>query len=1204
MKLSRLEIYGFKSFAKKLDLRLTGGITAIVGPNGCGKTNIVDAIRWVLGEQRPTQIRLERMEDVLFKGSATRRQLGMSEVSLTIENDDGLLPLNMPEITITRRLFRSGESEYMINRKPCRLADINDLLMDTGMGTDSYSLFELSMINAILSDKTDDRRHIFEEAAGITKYKARRRSALNKLAGIESDLERVGDIIGELGRRVESLKRQASKAKRYRRLKEEIRSRTIALAAFEMERHREKIDALTGELETLRASIESTKGKISRNAAETERLSAEIVDVEKELEETGAGFSASLAEITEREKELARLESRLESLDEITERAREALRRNSAALEELAESHGGCAGKIEEVSARLAEIEREYRRISASFAEIREEAAEKTASYARMEEEYRRIERELAGHKAALAGVRLRREGNEKRLREVTARMEELGKSAAGLDRALEEVREEKLSRLYEEKGLSSKLSGLKESLDRCSAELSAVDSRFRDTVKRRAEIRAEHDFLAEVMKSCEGYSDGVKAAVRSDAVKGRVLGILGDVVSADERYVPAVEAALRESLQTVLVESADDALAGARFLSGGGHGRAAFLPVDGTRAGAVPKPVPEAPGVIGPAFEFVRTEDRFAPVVKRLLSDVVIVDTMETAVALHKSEGEERNATRYVTLSGELVGRWGDIHAGGAADSQAGVIGRMEKLKRLAAALEETGKEAEKLQEKRDELSQNADVLRGMISELESMLDRTRRELYELSSREAETKAKRESALDTIENLRKEAEALEAAFAGFESEMAEIEKEIGVSEEDFGRLGERLRAAKAELGELKTEMEKRRTALNACEVERAALLEKKAALARELETIGERRESLARSCNRINREIEDAEREILDTGNRKKELLERLETLERNHETLKRKKDEIERRHADLRAERSEKERALQRLRRELDEKSRAESSLVLRRDETVMLMNNIEQRLREEYFIGPDDSLEVPDEREFDPGNEKLLLEDLRRKIHQLGDVNLAAEADYEEEKERLDFLRRERDDLVEAGETLKETIVKINSIARARFTETFSRIRENFQKMFNEFFEGGVCDLELEETEDPLEAGIKITARPPGKNVRSINLLSSGERALTAISLLFAIYLVKPSPFCILDEVDAPLDDANIDRYLKVIRRFSESTQFIMVTHNKKTMAEADNLYGITMEEPGLSTLVSVRLSETEPAADGGTPAGKEKEEIVGA
>ncbi|MHB9030655.1 MAG: AAA family ATPase, partial [Candidatus Latescibacterota bacterium] len=386
-------------------------------------------------------------------------------------------------------------------------------------------------------------------------------------------------------------------------------------------------------------------------------------------------------------------------------------------------------------------------------------------------------------------------------------------------------------------------------------------------------------------------------------------------------------------------------------------------------------------------------------------------------------------------------------------------------------------------------------------------------------------------------------------------------------------------------ISDLRLELDDRRASLNSCEVERASLLEKRISLARQIEGMREQRETLSRTGKNILEEISRAEEEMLEAGNRKQELTVALQSLGAEFDQLRILKEKTESGYNELRSRRSENERVLQNLRREQAELAKRESSLTLGREEAILHARNIIERLADEFFIAPEDIPDAPDNPDFDSENEKLLIEDLRRKIHAVGDVNMAAEDDYRTEKERLDFLTRERDDLVEARRTLEETIQRINHIARERFKETFERIRINFTKTFSDFFEGGFCDLTLEENEDPLEASILITARPPGKNVRSISLLSSGERALTAISLLFAIYLVKPSPFCILDEVDAPLDDANIDRYLRVIREFSKNTQFIMVTHNKKTMASADNLYGITMEEPGLSTLVSVKLSQVE-------------------
>jgi len=1195
MKLSRLEIFGFKSFAKKLDLRLSGGITAVVGPNGCGKTNVVDAIRWVLGEQRPTQIRLERMEDVLFKGSANRHRLGMSEVSLTIDNDCGILGMDMPEVTITRRLFRSGESEYLINRKACRLADINDMLMDTGMGTDSYSVFELSMINAILSDKTDDRRNIFEEAAGVTKYKARRKSALNKLISIEDDLDRVGDIIMELQRRVDSLRRQAAKARRYRRFKGEIRERAVALAAFEIDRRKKKAAGFERELADLGAAVESLRVRISTNTAGAEILNADIVGVEKELEEIARSFGESMGAITEQEKEIARMDSRLESLDEIAARAREVLHRNTTELEKLAEKHGDCAGALSEVSLRLSELDKTYEGVLKTFKSLSERVNERSDERDRLEKEYRLIEQELANHRAVIANVGVKRGENERRLEDINRRLAELEKTLVELNGRLGDLEVRKLRIMKDIRDVTSKIEELKGKLETRNEELNSLDDDLMGRRERSATLRAEKEFLEEIIRSYEGCSEGVKNAVRSERLDGRVLGVLGDVVSTDDRYVPAVEAALRDSLETVLVTSTDDAVGGVRYLMEDSRGRAAFAAVEGADDTDGQPAVETTRGVIGPAHRFVRTEGRFMPVVRRYLRDVVIVDTLETALELRKGSS---NGIRYATLDGILVGRYGELHGGHAGDRGKQTIGRREKLKTLEDELAVLDAGIAELTECRRKLSDDRNMLRGLIEELGKTVDSLRREHSECASSEAGAAARKDAVVDSIESLKSEAAAIGESFESFDSEKSGVELKLADKQRAFDELAARLEKAESELGELRFMLDRQRSEVTSLEIERAALAEKRLSLVRELDSIGERREALAQAVTGNGADIERAEREILEVGDLKKKTLADLASLERDHESLKRKKDDVEKRCNDLRSRRSDSERDLQQLRRELDGLTRKESTLTLARDEAVMLMNNIRDRLADEYYIDADDIPGPPDDPDFDPEQEKLLLEDLRRKLHALGDVNLAAETDYEQEKERLDFLERERNDLLEAGNTLRETITKINKIAHARFNDTFERIRINFRNMFQEFFDGGVCDLAMEEGTDPLEADITITARPPGKNVRSINLLSSGERALTAISLLFAIYLVKPSPFCILDEVDAPLDDANLDRYIRVIRRFSEKTQFIMVTHNKKTMAAADNLYGITMEEPGLSTLVSVRLSDVDPGGDGNGDRAKEE------
>jgi chromosome segregation protein len=1181
MRLSRLEIFGFKSFAKKLDLSLTGGMTAVVGPNGCGKSNVVDAIRWVLGEQRPTQIRLERMEDVIFKGSTSRRPLGMAEVSLTIENESGRLPLAMPEVTVSRRLFRSGESEYLINKKICRLADINDMFMDTGMGTDSYSLFELGMINSILSDKTEDRRHIFEEAAGVTKYKARRRTALNRMVSIEDDLNRVGDIIAELERRVESLKRQAQKASRYRSLKSEIKARMISGASREIGRLKRKNETAEQGLSVLGASSEELRGKITALSIANDTLSMDILGTEKGLAEITGRYDSFRNTISEREKELARLDSRLEYLAEAMVKARETAENNTSSLAGLAENHGRCAEELSEVEKRLAELEIQSGALKEKFREFERKAAEKTAAHQNRESEYRRIERELSSCGSSAETVRAKRESGEARLTEITRRSSELEKGAEEAAEECARLAEERSCYASREREFTGEISVLNGSLTDKNREMEILDREARQARDIQSSLRAERDFLAEVIHTGEGYSGGVISALNAEKLKGKNSGVLADLVSADERYERAIESALLDRLQSIVVDNPDTALEGIGYLSNNPCGRASFLAVND--AGPEPEiPLPHDKGLLGPAAQFVRVDERYRPVVRRLLRGVYIVDSLETAYWMHtwSSEG------KFVTLEGDMVGSQGDYHSGSVGrDRQGAAIGRREKLEKLISALEEASEKADDLEKKRVSLMEDCGSLRTSLKEKERDLNEVRRELAEITARESRAAAKKEASSETLAALGKESAGIEDTFEKYDAERVLLEQKTERLQNELREAADYLGVSSADISVLRGELEHHRSMVNECDVERAANTEKKTAFSREIHSIGERREALAQAGCRILHEMEDSEKESLQAGIRKNELVAGLESIGAGYRDLQRLKEDKEEEYNDLRARRSESERQLQNLRRDQADLAKEESSLTLEREEAALQIKSIIERLSDEYFISAPDIPEPVHDPEYDSEQERFLVEDLRRKIQALGDVNMAAEADYREEKSRLDFLTGERDDLVEARRALHETIQKINHIARERFKETFERIRMNFEKTFADFFEGGFCDLALAENEDPLEADILITARPPGKNVRSISLLSSGEKALTAISLLFAIYLVKPSPFCILDEVDAPLDDANIDRFLRVIREFSRETQFIMVTHNKKTMAAANNLYGITMAEPGLSTMVSVRLSQVD-------------------
>ncbi len=1183
MKLSRLEVYGFKSFAKKLDLRLMGGITALVGPNGCGKTNVVDAIRWVLGEQRPAQIRLDRMEDVLFKGSASRSQLGMSEVSLTIENTAGILQVDLPEVTVTRRLFRSGESEYLINRKPCRLADINDMFMDTGMGSESYSVFEQGMINAILSDKAEDRRHIFEEAAGITKYKSRRRSAINTLKSIEGDLDRLGDIVVELERRVGFLQRQAAKARRYRKLKSELKTKTIALGSYEIEIHKEKIVKVEAELASVHSALESAKSKSGNLERECENISTEIVEVEKKLACIDGQYESNVRAIAEKENETVRLESRLESLEEMAVRARETAKRNTAALEKLARNHSECAQELADIEKRLQTNDANYSSKAERFKELERTLAEKNERQKMLDRDFRAIENELLSAKSALENIRQRREDGENRLIEISKRREELTTALAELTEKHKSFLQRKSQTAELKNKLSEKITSLKDALSVMNGEVRTCDEELLEARNKQVSLKAEVEFLDEVIRSLRGYSEGVKNAMKSDVLKDRVHGVLADIISTDDAYLKAVETALFSNLQNIVVDSPDAARDGAAVLAGGTRGRAVFVPLDGD-AEPVDDPLPAEDGVLGFAFDFVRTEERFKPVVSRYLRNCVVVDTADTALRLHKTFPR----FDFAAVTGEMMCANGDIHGGsGKEDSVKSSIGRMEKYKLRSSELSEAEKLVKQLTDKKRKLVADTEELRGTIEACERETDAAGAELAEISSREAALISKKEATAEMLDNLKKETDTIAGTLDDFGGRETELSERIDAVSERF-TAQEGLRTAIIDdINGLNAEYGGLRDELNAYEVERAAMREKKAALKHEIEEMNNRRESLASTSKYTLKEISDAEAESLEIGGKLKNIAEELGSLRTEHSRIESGKIEMGKQYSRLRTFRNEKEKELQTLREEKVDLSRRESALTLDRDEAKMIMCNIIERITEEYFISPEEihSADIEDDPEFEPAREKLILAGIRKKIHSIGDVNLSAEHDYNEEKKRLDYLDEERRDLVEGRDALMDTIAMINDIAKARFVDTFEKIKVNFEKTFRDFFDGGVCGLEIAEGEDPLEANIQIIARPPGKNVRSISILSSGERALTAISLLFAIYMVKPSPYCILDEVDAPLDDANLSRFLRVIKEFSKDIQFIMVTHNKKTMAQANNLYGITMAEPGLSSLVSVRLSEVD-------------------
>ena len=1222
MFLKRLDIQGFKSFPQRIRVDFGPGITSVVGPNGSGKTNIVEAIRWVLGEQNMRHLRGDTLEDVIFTGSAQRKPLGMAEVSLTMFNNRGVLPVEYTEIAISRRTFRNGQSEYFINRKPCRLRDLRDLFLDTGMGSHAYSLIERGMVDNVLSDESGHRRFLFEEAAGIMRYKTRKKEALQKLDLTLADLTRVNDVVAEIEREIRSLARQVGKARRFNRLREEIKTFDLGLAKEDYER----LAGAGGALHEQQARAEDRRGSLAgvlaRHEAELEQLKLELLKREAEVrlaqeelderEARGAALLNEVAVLRERRAGLlekleharsegVRLKASLEELRRAKEKLEEERTRLGAAqaekARELLELDAAIEAMLPQLEARR-EALRERKQLSLDLFQTRVKQQSAAQSWAEKENELTRKKGQLLEELKAL-------ELEERSLAET---LEGIGRAADSSAVEVERARSRVESETRAIAGIEEQIRVQDESEKRAREEFAALESR-------RATLR-------ELKDRYEGYDESVRSLVAGPTRPARILGTVGDVLHASGDWLAALEASLGEAVQFIVAERTEAALKALKALESGGGGRATFIALDRlswARAAEIPEKVLAAPGVHGLLLEHVRFEPGFVALASFLLSGVVVVDSIEVGLKLLEQHRELR--LHFVTRHGEHV-RSPGIYQGGGGPTRAGsVLRREEELERLEKEITRSSAELKTA-------LTLTETLRGGRVEAQAALEDANREL-----REAEEAQRAEEARRAEHEIRKEAAvrsqaALHAALGAVESEL-----KAALAEAEIAGLA--LKSSDEEQGRLEADVAREEAGMRELEEERARLGARHADLRIETTRAEAAFEASLGEIERVRLSAEEAEREIrarseegAETERRIREAQEEGERKERDLEgeiALKAEKDRAvqasRERFGGVKGAADDLEIKARDSRRELNELTERLHRAELEHAESESEMRVLVERVRNEYELdlatwtappagvaaGPGPLAELEDvDFEGEEGQvsdeaivtravegpgpgagsppasrqerrERLRL--LQEKLRSLGPVNLLAMQDYEERRQRLSFLTGQRKDLDEARQSLLEAIQKINRTASELFQKTFGEVNENFQKVFRTLFEGGEAALTLS-GDDPLEAEIEILARPRGKKPQSLSLLSGGEKALTAIALLFAIYLVKPSPFCILDEVDAPLDDANIDRFVLLLREFSQNTQFIVVTHNKKTMEVADCLYGVTMEEPGVSKLVSVR------------------------
>ena len=1180
MFLSKLEIIGFKSFARKTVFQFPKGITAIVGPNGCGKTNVVDAIRWVLGEQRAGALRSERMENVIFNGSSAAAPLGMAEVTITLENTRNLLPVEYSEVSVTRRLFRSGESQYLLNGTPCRLKDIQNLFMDTGLTPDAYSVIELPMIETILNGKADERRRILEEAAGVGKYKARRKATFRKLEATEADLFRLNDIIAEVEKNVRSLQSQVRQAERHRELSNKLREKDLLLAGIRLQRIFDQLQPLNEQLQKLQRQRERLQGQLELEEAEEESLRAQLLEAENELAELQRLANQRATEAQKLEERLLVLRERKRSAAASAERIQRELAELEIRGKRLEEEREATRQRIRALQKRVAEVEENLR-----------QAEEERALAFRRREQARKgyQDAEAAHRKLDTAWNRLSLE-----IEKVQARVASLSEERQRLEAERQSLEDRSKSKSQELENLASTLATRREELVSARARLekaaqarTALQEKLEQLRTARAKAEAELASLNEraqalrhLLQTLEDRPEAVRVLLTDEELKDKIRGTVADFLSAPEDLAGAVEAALGEAAHYLVCQDAENALEGIALLKKRKGGSISFVPLDLLRKADESPALPKDPGFVARASDVVSHESWFAPVVRALLGHVLIVQDWPAAQRILK-EFKSSSPFTLVTRDGLVVHSQGILTGGSSGSSGQHLLNRrqtLEKLEQQSAVLKEqidrlnaelaaAEKSLSGARHEYAEAEKAVSELDRTVHRLQIDLEQAKANLSELTRRREELATKLQQLSEQAAALAAEQQKLEQQRQALKADLEAAEKRLAAARETAEQAEEAAQISDGSYQQIRYEAVRVRTELESQEKH----LER---LKRESVEVAEAQKKRSLELAETHKQREQTEAAIRTLESDLDAALERKEAAEEKVEAA-------QRQYSERKNAVSAQQARIRNVREELEQVNERIHQLELEINELRLSADNLRQRTEETWHV----KLEPVSDPEIDLDELEAEVERLRARLERMGPVNMLAIEEHAKEKERLEFLRSQREDLLEAKENLLETIGQINTTARERFLQTFEEVRKNFTLVFQSFFGGGQADLRLSNPDDPLESDVEILARPRGKKVASLSLLSGGEKALVALSLLFSIYLVKPSPFCILDEVDAPMDDTNVERFINALRKFSDNTQFIIVTHNKLTMRAADALYGVTMQRDGVSKVVSVKFEEAE-------------------
>ena len=1181
MYLKRLEMYGFKSFADKTVLDFKPGITTVIGPNGSGKSNISDCIRWILGEQSIKSLRGSKTEDIIFSGTQNRKSLGFAEGSIVIDNSDGKLPIEYAEVTVTRRLYRSGESGYYINKAPCRLKDILELFMDTGIGKDGYSIIGQGKIDEILSNKSEDRRHIFEEAAGIVKYRARKQESEKKLEQTKLNLLRINDIISEIESNIDSLKTQSEKAKKYLNLRDELKNVEIGLFLYNIDEYKNKIEEFQKDLEIYETQKIKEEEKLNNISIEKEGLRNSLDELilliektqnlkfefEKKKEQIISEINVNTERISNNEENYKRYDVEIKDLEEKNKVLEEDKKLRSEKKLNLAANKEKFEKELEEKQKELDEYSK-----TLSDKELEIESKKKKVDE-NIDKRYELVA-SLNSEKANFENLIKKEKSLKSELDSSILELDSTRATKSELDSAFYTIEKNRNDALKELEELKSKNAESDKKIEEFNQKINDLEKDYR--IK-----DSKLKFLQETEREKEGYNKSVKAILnkteKESTYKKGVYGVLANLISVPKEYETAIEMALGASIQNIVTETEEEAKKLIEYLRTEKLGRASFLPISSIRGQKIEK-INLVNGTIGIASDLIKYDKKYEQVILNLLGRTVITDNLDTAVMLTKKNSQK---FKIVTLKGDVINPGGSITGGFIAPKTVNLLGRTSEIKDLEKELKSLLTKINKIKQEKQEYENSiSDIKKSMEdkqkvlndSEIVYATESQKIKNYELEILKIESKnAKLKNDINLNSEEQKETNK---HISDMSKEMGELDAENKSLNEEINEYTKTNKEAQKYIDDLNFEVTNLKISVSSFDESEISINEFVERIDNDISVNNESiknkqelREKILTDNIELENKIRDLKNEIL---NMEKEVSESSEKTE----SLKKERQEKNEKLSKLEIDTEEQQNIINDLKNQI-------SKIEIRKSKTELELEQTINKMWEEYELTPNNVKDV--EKCENQAEVSKKVSSLRQNIKELGSINIDSIKEYEETKQRYDFMCEQRLDLENSISKLKKLISEIVDTMKKQFAEKFKAINQNFKEVFIELFGGGKAELKLEDSNQILECGIEIEVQPPGKKLQSMSLLSGGEKAFTAIALLFAILKINPAPFCVLDEIEAALDDVNVYRFAEYLKKFGKETQFLVITHRKGTMEAADTVYGITMEEKGVSKLLSLNMNQ---------------------